>query len=478
MSSSSASDPDSEPPATFVIAGGGIVGLVLALAIKKHLGITPEIYEKARGFAEDVGAGLGLYPNGMRVLRDIDPELLHSIRDAGYPYLYRIWERHDGTEIAKANEDFLAGGDEELYSIGIKRWRLQDALYAAISKARIPIHFRKATTNVIERDEDGLIEVQFADGTSRLTEVLFGVDGGNSRVRQVFADPEVQLSYTGVTCLMGTAKCPVQQQGLHFPSSVTSKFHAVYFPVGKNEQCFQIHFPVSEEETDKNDWGNLTSVEGKVQFEKIAENMKEDGWDKQYLDPLYRVDHAVRVGFALLNPRLDRWVYGRNRRVVLVGDAAHPPVPYVGQGAQMGIEDAGTLVLLIKALCWKEETGKLDFSKFGRATEIYERLRIPRTSSILDCSKNYGSIQERRSQRETGTFEDLLIQGEVMMDDTVAEMLPGATFNYAEDVRRALKREERKKRGIRHSSSSNLGRDQQMMKEALAQLWGGTMPFV
>jgi 2-polyprenyl-6-methoxyphenol hydroxylase-like FAD-dependent oxidoreductase len=196
------------------------------------------------------------------------------------------------------------------------------------------------------------------------------------------------------------------------------------------------------------------------------------------LDPLYSVDHAVRVGFALLNPRLDRWVYGKNRRVVLVGDAAHPPVPYVGQGAQMGIEDAGTLVLLIKALCYNEESGTLDFSKFGKATEIYERLRIPRTSSILDCSKSYGDMQERRTHRSSESFQDLLIQGEVMMNDTVSEMLPGATFNYAEDVRRALKREEKKKRSLRHSSStnSNLGRDQ--MKEALAQLWGGTMPFV
>ena len=83
--------------ADFVISGGGIVGLVLALAMKKHLGITPEIYEKANAFVDDVGAALGMYPNGMRVLRDIDPKLLSDIKSQGYPYLYRRWERHDGT---------------------------------------------------------------------------------------------------------------------------------------------------------------------------------------------------------------------------------------------------------------------------------------------------------------------------------------------------------------------------------------------
>ena len=472
------SDMDSEPPATFVISGGGIVGLVLALALKKHLGITPEIYEKARGFAEDVGAGLGIYPNGLRVLRDIDPELLKSVRDAGYPYLYRLWETHEGTEIAKAHEHVLAGGEEELCSIGIKRWRLQDALYAAVAKARIPIHFRKATTHVVERPEDGLVEVQFADGTSRLTQVLFGVDGAHSKVRQCAADPKVKIKYTGVTCLMGMAKCPIQQRGIHLPSSTTSKLHAVYFPVGKNEQCFQIYFPIKEADTNKDDWGQLTKAEGLVHFENIAQDMKDDGWDEQYTDPLYRVDHAVRVGFALLNPPLKQWVYGQKSRIVLVGDAAHPPVPYVGQGAQMGIEDAGTLVLLMKSLCWNEETETLDLSNFDRVTSIYQRLRVPRTTEILACAKSLGGKQERRSHRATCAMEDLTIRGEVMLDDTLAEMLPGATFDYAEEVRWALKKEKPKQRGpITKPSSSILGREEKM-KEALAALYGGTMPFV
>lgn len=80
-----------EQPATMVIAGGGIVGLVLAMAIKKQLGIIPEIYEKASTFAIEAGAGLGMYPNGLRVLRDISPELLAAVRNAGHPFGTRHW---------------------------------------------------------------------------------------------------------------------------------------------------------------------------------------------------------------------------------------------------------------------------------------------------------------------------------------------------------------------------------------------------
>jgi 2-polyprenyl-6-methoxyphenol hydroxylase-like FAD-dependent oxidoreductase len=81
-----------EPPPRIVIIGAGIVGLVLALALHKHCGIKVEIYEQARAFHDGVGAGIGMYPNGLRVIRDISPELLRQIQERGYPYLYRRWE--------------------------------------------------------------------------------------------------------------------------------------------------------------------------------------------------------------------------------------------------------------------------------------------------------------------------------------------------------------------------------------------------
>jgi hypothetical protein len=83
---------DTEKAAEIVIAGAGIVGLVLALALEKHLGIKPEVYEQAIEFHDDVGAGMGMYPNGLRVIRDIDPELLETISQAGHPYMFRRWE--------------------------------------------------------------------------------------------------------------------------------------------------------------------------------------------------------------------------------------------------------------------------------------------------------------------------------------------------------------------------------------------------
>lgn len=78
--------------APVLIVGAGIVGLVLALALDKYCGLKVELYEQAQAFADDVGAGMGMYPNGLRVIRDISPDLLKQIQEAGFPYLLRRFE--------------------------------------------------------------------------------------------------------------------------------------------------------------------------------------------------------------------------------------------------------------------------------------------------------------------------------------------------------------------------------------------------
>jgi salicylate hydroxylase len=198
-----------ETPATILICGGGIVGLALGLAVKKHLGVTPEIYEKTGTFATEAGAGLGMYPNGLRVLRDISPELLQAVRNAGYPYECRLWERHDGTEITEAQESILAGSETELEPIGIRRSSLQKVLYNYATFQNIKVHFRKPLVSAEQRDEDGLIEVKFGDGTSRLTQIIFGADGAWGKSRSIVAGKDAPpLKYTGVTCFMGLADVP------------------------------------------------------------------------------------------------------------------------------------------------------------------------------------------------------------------------------------------------------------------------------
>ena len=123
---------EEQQPVTFLISGGGIVGLTLALSLHKHTGIVPVVYEKYSQdkFHQCVGAGMGMYPNGLRVLRDISPKLLQKVRALGKPYLHRRWVKHCGTEIAKGHENVLHQGDQEdVQSFGIGRWRFHKFLW-------------------------------------------------------------------------------------------------------------------------------------------------------------------------------------------------------------------------------------------------------------------------------------------------------------------------------------------------------------
>jgi salicylate hydroxylase len=428
-----------QEPATVAIVGGGIVGLVLAIALKRHVGITAEIYEKAHGFHPDVGAGMGMYPNGLRVIRDLDPALLENIRKHACPYIVRRWERHDNTKVVEAEESVLDEGEEDIQSVGIRRSHLQDVLFKGALEAGIKIHFEKHLENVVSQ-EDGLTLMTFEDGTKRLTNILFGADGRNSKLRTIVTGGSSKLEYTGNTCLMGLANCPAPDPGIIFITSTTTKCHAVVFPTQQHEQCFQFNVNVErvEQGEDQVHWGAATDKVSKDECRNLAEALRTDGWDERYIKPLDEVARAIKIRCYSLQPPLKSWSFGTTNRIVLMGDAAHPPLQYTGQGAQMGIEDAGVFALIMKGLCL-DCNGELDLSKFDSVVKIWEKLRIPRTHEIINCAKGFGALQQRRAESEKfDVVASEKMQRDVFFHLTIPAMLPGAKYNYQEDVEKAL----------------------------------------
>ena len=420
------------------ICGAGIVGLVLALALHKQTGIKAVLYEQAPAFHDGVGAAIGMYPNGLRVIRDISPELLNAIRDAGCPYEYRRWMRHDGTEVAVASEQALARRDDGLHSVGIRRWKLQRTLYDAVVEAGIQVNFGKRVDNVRIRPEDSHVEIKFDDGSKATCRVLLGADGARSRVREFVASAtssSSKLKYTGTTCLFGLASWPRPERGICFPTASTTKCHACFFPINDREQCFQFHFPVDEKETNMATWGVLGQEEGKDECKKLARRLRDEGWDDEFCSPLENVSHVVRFGFSLLQPRLNNWAHGP---VILLGDAAHPPVPYLGQGAQMGLEDAGTLAQLVGRIC-VDESGSFDLRNFHRASRAFETMRMRRTGMILKYSQIAGREQLRRATyKPYNLAREAVIRLQVAQHGTLPLLLPGVQYDYKEDVANLL----------------------------------------
>jgi len=417
--------------ATVIIAGAGIGGLVLALALKKHCGLAAseiEVYEQAPGFGDNVGGAMGLYANGLRVVRDISPELLASIRAAGYDYIFRRWLRHDGTEVACAREAELTA-DPDLQSIGIRRWKLQKTLFDAATAAGIHVRFGMRTDKA-ECLGDGRVRCTFLDGTVRTAKLVFGADGVKSKCREAVHGPNSALAaeFTGVTCLMGAAKVARPVRGICFPSSRTTKNHGCFYPTGDAEQIFQLYFPAKSADEA---WGVLSPEEGRKACSELASTLRGDGWDEAFLAPLEAAEAVIKVGIFAREP-FDKWV-SADGRVVLLGDAAHPPVPYIGQGAMMAMEDVGVLVRCLRHHCCAGGGGRFDPSdaNLAAAAEVYQAMRIPRATKILGSSHTLGKTQQMRAdswwynlKREWSIWLQVLRYG------TLPIMKPGAAYDF------------------------------------------------
>jgi salicylate hydroxylase len=373
-------------------------------------------------------------------------------------------KRHDGTEVAVADETVLARPNNEssleeaseeekdpevskdemdLQPIGIRRWKLQKVLYEAAVEAGIAIHFGKRLDSIKELTDD-TIHLQFVDGTTQVTRLLVAADGAKSQIRSIATGGKCTLHPTGTVCLMGTSSITRQDRGLLLPSSPTTKCHGAFYPTGPTEQCFQFHFPVAPESVQQsvlNGWGGLTHVLSQEECQELSNQLLEDGWDEEkFLKPLQNVEKALKIGLTTLDPPLESYSFGR---IVLVGDAAHPPVPFLGQGAQQGIEDAGTLALLLRHFCVLEGTNDgpspFSFERIDEALAMYNKLRVPRATEMVERGKLAGQQQQKRAENSKyNRVREELIKREVFYNENASYLFPGVKHDYKEAVKESL----------------------------------------
>ena len=390
-----------------------------------------------------------MFPNGLRVIRDISPELLQQIRNCGYPLLLRRFERHDGEGSILAHENARYHDDKELQAIGICRWKLQKVLHDAVIEQGMNVQFKKKTYSVEHMDD--FMRIDFSDGTHCCARILFGVDGSRSVIRKAVVGKGHELKYTGVTCIMGLANDLPMERGISFPSSYTTKCHASFFPTQENEQCFQIFLPIPipiaiPSKRNEGDWHIMSGEMSKYECERLAKRLKRDGWHEKYLAPLMHVQRAVRVKFCNLRPHLKKIVYAtRNESsfTILVGDAAHPPDIYTGQGAQLGIEDAGVIALLIKQIypniASENSSETFQPKKFQDAMCLYERMRAPRTKAIIEEAHEMGAMQQKRA---TNSRYNLMKEESLAQEVSSNENLPiydhAVNYDYNVEVQNAV----------------------------------------
>lgn len=346
-----------------LVAGGGIGGLAVALALANR-GRRVRVLEKAAEFGE-LGAGLQLAPNASRaldalgVLRAIEPFAVFPERI--------VWmDAVSGEQVTSLDLGAPFRAHYGYRYIVMHRSDLLAALLAACrAHDRIALETNKNVVAVEDRVERA--RVTCADGSSYDAELLVGADGLWSTVRAlVAADGEPMCSqyvaYRGAI--------PIEEMSHHAGLDnvmlwTGPNMHLVQYPVRRGELYNQVAVFRSERyRADSDDWG--TSDELDAHFAAGTE--------------------AVRAALTKFRrnrrwPMFDRLPlrsWSRNR-ITLLGDAAHPMLQYLAQGAAQALEDA---VALAEAVAAHDDV--------AAAFAAYEAARVQRTARIQTTARAWG----------------------------------------------------------------------------------------
>jgi salicylate hydroxylase len=346
-----------------LIAGAGIAGLTAALALARK-GHHVRIIEQAAAL-EEVGAGLQLGPNAMRVLDTLG--VGEAVTAAGQaPAAITLRDGRSAREILKV----------PLGEAAKRRW---GAAYATLHRADLVAILAEALEQVqsgglrlgielaeIDNRADG-ITVTTASGETLAADLLIGADGIRSKVREHLFGPDTPR-FTGHVAWRALVRIDPADPAAPPPGVgawLGPRRHAVTYRI-------------------RHDLVNLVAVTEQADW-------REEGWNLPGDAERLRADFA---GWSALGPLLARvegplrWALFDRKpmlawhrdRALLIGDACHPMLPFLAQGAAMGIEDGFTLAELLP----------LDSEDIEPALARFFALRQPRTARIQAMARSNG----------------------------------------------------------------------------------------
>jgi salicylate hydroxylase len=342
-----------------VIVGGGIGGLFAAHALIAH-GLEVSLYEQAPALGE-VGAGVYITPNAVRQMERV------GLGPAVEKWGARVgpksqYFRHDGSPIAPVQVSDASGWNA---NFGMHRADLVDFLAAALPPGVVRCGHRATG---FEQAGDAA-RVQFANGASAEGDAVVGADGIHSEVRPHVFPPSKPvfhgtISYRGLVSCERLPDWPTDRWEMW----AGPKKHFLVFPVRHGTMVNYVGFVPTDEEM-KESW----SAPGDP--DRLRREF--EGWDPRIGRVLKQVDKCFRWALYDREP-LPTWSKGR---LTLLGDAAHPMLPHLGQGANQSIEDGMALATILS---------RIDNPQVPAALRAYERLRRERVAEVQLGARQHG----------------------------------------------------------------------------------------
>jgi salicylate hydroxylase len=309
------------------IIGAGIGGLAAAGALRQH-GIETVVYERAPKLGE-VGAGIQLGPNAVKVLRALGIErVLRPIASEPVNYVSLAWddarlryrEPMKGPVAAQFGAPYLMAHRADLHRL----------LGELLPERGVRLDSRCTGVTF----SGGAAAAQFADGSAIEADVIVGADGINSTVREsLFGVQPVRFTQQMAWRCIVPIECVPTHVGIdrdEYVGWIGPDGHVICYPIrgGALYNIFAGH--VSDDWVDES-WAVASSVN-----ELLAGYR---GWNPALLEMLSHVSDCYKWGIRDRDP-LPRWTRGS---VTLLGDAAHPMMPTLAQGAAISLEDGFAL---------------------------------------------------------------------------------------------------------------------------------------
>lgn len=368
---------------TAAVVGGGIGGLAAAAALTRA-GIEASVYEQAPEIGE-IGAGVLIGPNSVRLLHRLG--LAEAIGEiGGWVGEGSTYYRHDGTRVAPVMTTDSAGW-AAMY--GMHRADLVDVLRGTVPDRRIHPGHRAVS---FEQDAGlaqgaGKARVTFENGAVAEADMVIGADGIHSAMQRFVTEQATpvfsgQISYRGV---LDTSRVPWWPARI-FQVWMGEGKHVIVFPVRAGRMLNFVCFVPADKEM-RESW----SAPGNPDALRAAFA----GFAAPVTGLLRQVDSTFWWGLYDREP-LAEWTRGR---LALLGDAAHPMLPHLGQGANQSIEDAFALAAVLR------DASSADVPA---ALRRYAQVRRRRTDVVQANSRRNGERYDQVNRTADGRDRELI----------------------------------------------------------------------
>jgi 2-polyprenyl-6-methoxyphenol hydroxylase-like FAD-dependent oxidoreductase len=343
------------------IIGGGIGGSTAGCALAQA-GLEVSVHEAAPELKE-IGAGVALHPNAMRVLRMIGVEdAVRRVAGRSEYSTTRNWRT--GRVISKISRSQQAA-TFGLSGATVHRADLLDVITAALPPGSVTLGTR--CTGAASHDDAAV--ASFEDGSGVEADVIVGADGIHSRVRTALFGPD-EPRFTGKICYRSVVTADAIAGAR--PSTDNTQWlgpHGtiVLYPL-RDEELINVVCHYDDERYRHESWVNECD-RGEV-LDRYA------GWHESLLR-IFRAGDTWYKWALYDRDSIPKWTEGR---VTILGDAAHPMLPYLGQGACQAMEDGAVLA---RALLRERDDPVAGLAR-------YERTRRPRASRVVLAARERG----------------------------------------------------------------------------------------